>query len=242
MHALSTADFLSLWEDGQRLHSLDRGVLAVQCWFPGAAGESVADWSLGRRNQALARLHAQCFGSRIEGWTACGGCGEKLEFKVDCRALIERQGEGNSQPVEFKGQVFRAPTSRDLARIAGECDAERAALRLVGMCRIESGDERIAGDGGPAGWSGEELEQLGEAIAAADPLAEIALSLACPVCGLAREEALDLPAFLWAELEACAKRILNEVHALATAYGWSESEILSLSDARRALYLEMVQA
>jgi len=38
------------------------------------------------------------------------------------------------------------------------------------------------------------------------------------------------------------RRLLVEVHALASAYGWSEQEILSLSDARRRLYLEMVQA
>jgi hypothetical protein len=32
------------------------------------------------------------------------------------------------------------------------------------------------------------------------------------------------------------------VHTLASAYGWSESEILALSDARRRLYMEMVNA
>ena len=47
---------------------------------------------------------------------------------------------------------------------------------------------------------------------------------------------------LWAELEAVARRLAMEVHTLASAYGWSESEILSLSDARRRLYLEMVSA
>jgi hypothetical protein len=76
----------------------------------------------------------------------------------------------------------------------------------------------------------------------ADPLAEIALSLDCPVCKNTCEEALDLPAFLWAEVEARARRILQEVHALALNYGWHESEILALSDTRRAMYLQMVQA
>jgi hypothetical protein len=33
-----------------------------------------------------------------------------------------------------------------------------------------------------------------------------------------------------------------DVHALASAYGWSEREILALSDTRRRLYLEMVSA
>jgi hypothetical protein len=43
-------------------------------------------------------------------------------------------------------------------------------------------------------------------------------------------------------VEAAAKRLLGEIHNLASAYGWSEDAILSLSNSRRALYLQMVQA
>ena len=32
-----------------------------------------------------------------------------------------------------------------------------------------------------------------------------------------------------------------EVHTLASVYGWTEREILSLSEPRRAFYLEMVR-
>jgi hypothetical protein len=73
-------------------------------------------------------------------------------------------------------------------------------------------------------------------------LAEIRLSFACPVCGDGFEDNLDLPAFLWAEMTAKAKRLLTEVHHLAAAYGWSEAEILGLSAARREFYLGMVGA
>lgn len=242
MRTLSNADFLSLWENGRRLHSLDRGLLAVRASLSEPAEENVADWPLGRRNQALAELHGSYFGSRLQGWTKCGQCGEKLEFGLDCRSLIERQRERSAdpvlEPIVVKGWSFRVPTSRDLARVAGESDVDAAALRLLECCRIEGGaDADVA-----MAWSREELEQLGEKMIAADPLAEILLSFECPACKAAREQALDLPAFLWAELEAFAKRMLYEIHLLASAYGWSEREILSLSDSRRATYLEMVQA
>jgi len=237
MRALSHADFLSLWEAGHGLHSLDRGVLAATALLPEASQDNVADWTLGRRNEALARLHARHFGSSLGGWTECEGCGEKLEFAVDCRGLIERQRERNVTPVEVKGQAFRVPTSRDLARIADEADAEDAARRLAALCRMDAGDQREwAGE-----WSNTELAELGEKMSAADPLAEILLQFACPACGAVREQALDLPGFLWAELEAFAKRMLAEIHMLASAYGWSESEILALSDRRRAAYVQMVR-
>ena len=48
---------------------------------------------------------------------------------------------------------------------------------------------------------------------------------------------LDIGSFVWAEIESRARRVLGEVHALASAYGWSEAETLSLSAVRRASYL-----
>jgi hypothetical protein len=243
MRALSNADFLTLWESGQRLHSLDRGLLAIRASFPEAAAEGVADWSLGRRNQALAELHAGCFGAQLQGWTECGRCGEKLEFALDCRALVDRQQESSPQPIVVKGCAFRVPTSRDLARIVGQRDREAAALCLLDACRVEESGGCGNANAGPAdGWSAEDLEEVGEKMVLADPLAEISLSFECPACNSSSEQTLDLPAFVWAEVEAYARRMLHEIHTLAAAYGWGEAEILSLSDARRAIYLQMVQA
>jgi hypothetical protein len=242
MRALSNADFLTLWETGHRLHSLDRGLLAVRALLAEPLEESVADWPLGRRNQALAQLHSEWFGPELQGCTECDRCGEKLEFSVDCQTLIERQCDGSGEPIVLNGCAFRVPTSRDLARIAGECDPESAALRLLDSCRIEEEDRDAQSDAVLPEWSQTDLELLGEKMTAADPLAEIMLSFECPACKCARVQALDLPEFFWAELEAAAKRILREIHILAMTYGWSEREILSLSDNRRMLYLQMVQA
>jgi hypothetical protein len=244
MRTLSNADFLSLWENGHRLHSLDRGLLAVRALLAEPMEESVADWPLGRRNHALAQLHAMYFGPALRGWTECDRCGEKLEFAVACQSLIEQQrGRGVNtlaelmpEQIAMKGRFYRVPTSRDLARVADEPDARAAALRLAACCRIDEGV-----DDAPE-WSDEELGDLGGKMIEADPLAEILLSFECPVCQAKREQALDLPAFLWAELEAFAKRMLHEIHILARAYGWSESQVLSLSDSRRAIYVQMVQA
>ena len=47
---------------------------------------------------------------------------------------------------------------------------------------------------------------------------------------------------LWAEISARAQHLLREVHLLASAYGWSEQQILELSPTRRASYLRMVSA
>jgi hypothetical protein len=64
--------------------------------------------------------------------------------------------------------------------------------------------------------------------------------LTCPSCGASWQEGLDILSFFWDEIENWAYRTLHEIHMLALAYGWSEPEILSLSAARRQMYLEKV--
>jgi len=238
MTALTQADYLALWESGQALHPIDQGLLAVQAAFPETRQESVADWPLGRRNRALAQLHCSCFGPTLSGWAACRSCGEKLEFKVDGKALIETGSPtDDSATVSVLDRVFRLPTSRDLARIAALSDAVSAESQLLELCLVE-GDVAEK----PAEWSENEIEAIGEQLAAADPLAEILLDFECPVCGDSFQEALDLAAFFWTELEGRSKRLLLDVHTLASAYGWSEAQVLSLGPARRNFYLEQVQA
>jgi hypothetical protein len=145
--------------------------------------------------------------------------------------------------VSVLGRSFRLPTSRDLARIAVQAGERDAAPQLLNLCLV--GREAAEGleDTGPAkAWSEEELELIGSRLAQADPLAEILLDFQCPACQESFEEALDLASFFWSELEGRARRLLLDVHALASAYGWSEAEILALSQPRRNFYLRQVQA
>jgi hypothetical protein len=135
------------------------------------------------------------------------------------------------EPVTVNGLAFRLPTSRDLARVAGETDARRAAVRLLESCL--EGNE-------PPEWSEEDLERIGQKLALADPMAETRIGLQCSECRHEWNENLDISEFLWAEIEARAKHLLWEIHSLAAVYGWSEAEILSLSEMRRSRYLEMV--
>jgi len=76
----------------------------------------------------------------------------------------------------------------------------------------------------------------------ADPQADVQLSLTCPDCGHQWIACFDIAAFLWGELQAYARRLLLDVHELATAYAWPEASILAMSPARRQAYLDLVRA
>jgi hypothetical protein len=230
MSALVNPDLLDLWERGSNLHPIDRALLAITALEPGEPYAALADWPLGRRNAALARLRRECFGSELTGWVSCPQCGERLEFSFDVGMLLEEPTDAVAQ-LTADAWSFRALTSRDLASVAAEIDERAAAQKLLRLCTAEERE-----------FTDEELEAIGEQLAEADPLAETLLDFACAACEQRWQESLDIAAWLWAEIEARARRLLYDVHILAVAYGWTEHEILALSEPRRAVYLEMARA
>jgi hypothetical protein len=236
MRALSSSALLNLWERGSGLHSLDRGLLALHTVFPDVPPANLADWTLGRRNHALLEVHCSLFGAILQGWTSCTHCGEQMEFEINALELARENlsAELGRQTVFVNHQQFRLPTTRDLAAIAQASNPATAATELLDSCLMNE-------EAAPS-WSGEDVEKIGEKLAGADPLAEIQIALCCPACANEYTDSIEVVSFLWAEIEACAKRLLWEVHALATSYGWTEPDVLALSPARRSLYLEMVQA
>lgn len=233
MRALSEIDCLALWESGLPRHGLDRALLMLQAVLPEASYDGLADWPLGRRNHALAELHIRCFGSALSGWLPCPRCAEALEFVLDAGALVAL-APPSDHPVIVADRAYRVLSTRDLAAVADAIDPSAASLRLLQRCVLESRE--------PGSWSESEIVEIGERLAAADPLAETRVTFRCVACDHQWAETFDIATFLWAEIASRARRLTADVHALARAYGWTETEILALGESRRARYLELVQA
>ncbi len=233
MRTFSSSDFLELWERGARLHPLDRDLLILTLADSSPAGNP-ADWPLGERNRALLGVHGAWFGSRLHGWCSCPDCSQRVEFDLDTAQLMAPDVRDQPRPrtIAVGDKSFRLPTSRDIAAVLATQGLNSAVAFLLKQCQIE---------GDTASLTARQMEEIGEQMALADPMAEIRLTLRCPACNRAWDGELDIGSFIWAELHSRAGRLLWQVHRLASAYGWSESQILSLSAARRAAYLQMVQ-
>jgi len=232
MDRLSPSRTLELWERGHAQHPVDRALSLYAAACPQVPWPQLADASIGKRDAALFELRCATFGRRLDATAVCPQCGERLAFTLDLDALLQREPAAAAAPVEIEGERFRLPNSHDLASIAQEEDVDMAARRLLERCRVAPAADAQA-------WSEAALARIDAAIAAADPQADVALDLSCDDCGHAFSADFDIGAVLWQEIDACARRALLDVDALARAYGWSEGEILGLSEARRAHYVEL---
>ncbi len=231
--ALTAEELLSVWATGSERHPVDRGLLLFALAAPDTPGAELADRPLGERNSALLRLHQTLFGETLDGYCDCPHCGERLEFALRCGDLLAVADDTASMG-EVAGLPCRPPTSRDLAAVSHLGDPEQAMWRLL---------QRCCGGGIANTASNTELLTAFEAaLEQADPAADLNLALACDACGQAATVPLDIAHFLWEALTAQARRLLDEVHQLARAYGWGEAEILALPPVRRRAYLKRVLA
>jgi hypothetical protein len=198
---------------------------------------------LGERERSLLALRAAVFGPRLTGLVECEACGAPLELDVGVDEILASVADAPSAEltldIEDHHLALRLIDSRDMLAAAA-APPTQAAQVLLQRCIVAATcdgssvavadlPERVAA-------------AAGEAIAAADPLADLSFDLACVVCAHAWRAPFDAAQFLWSELDAWAARTMREVHTLARAYGWSERDILSMSAARRARYRELVEA
>ena len=239
MRALTAAEILRIWELGQVQHPVDRA-LTLLAAGSGLLRETLAALSVGQRDAQLLALRELTFGAALNSFAECPQCRERLEFALDTTAIRAPRAQETAFEWAIADLVvhFRLPDSRDLAALAG-CPNPAEARRLLAqrcVLAVRRQGAAMAGDELPE----EVMAQLAAHIEACDPQAEVLIDLTCPVCGHRWQALFDIAAFFWTEIGAQAKRLLRDVHSLASVYHWREADILALSAVRRRCYLEMV--
>jgi len=241
MERLSANALLEHWEAGEGLSPVRQAQVLLDAAYPGLPADTLAGFTVGRRDALLLALRVQLFGSTVTAVASCPSCRETVETSFLVQdILVDAKDTGTPPFVIQVGPVrvtFRLPTAGDVLALEGFA-LEEARQRLLEACLIEARHKD-----GPVPASA-----LSEAVVAAvvaemavhDPQAEILLGLACPSCSHTWTALFDVVGFMWKELEAWGHRLLREVHALGRAYGWAEREILAMPAARRRRYLEML--
>jgi hypothetical protein len=253
---LTAEEILELWERGGQWSPPERAFALLARARRGVTREALESMTIGESEVALLELRGRTFGGKLAGMDSCPGCEALIELEIDpavVRAMaLAAAGDsaygaaGAEPPVERQVALnvggwrlrFRLATVGDLHALAAEeVDPARAREMLLERCarQIEPPE------GGPGRVEQMPLE-LQERVAAAmdqaDPVAQMTLAVECPACRRPWEATLDVAAFVWREISEMARRLLGEVHDLASRYGWSERAILRLSAVRRYAYLE----
>jgi hypothetical protein len=220
---LDDAMLLEIWEQGQAGAPMARTNLLLAAALPASDEAARARLPVSAADIALVRLHRSIFGSRLPAETICPVCARPLEFDLDAGTLID----GLAAPaLDTKSHCHgvREPTVGDLNAIATISDLDAAVRRLAALCRLDP-------QASPSDADIAEIDTLYAQSATR-------LRLDCAECGYVWREDFDIGGYLWLEVERRAHILLDDVHLLATAYGWSEPQVLALTDARRAAYLQ----
>ena len=238
MRALTGDLLLSAWERCAHEHDLDRAVTMLALALPASSREQLAALPLGERNMLLLRLHEISFGPSLRGFASCSQCGEPLEFVLPAGGLAERledrRGQGARQSDAGEAAIQVRPVStRDLLAVLDEPDVAQAQDRLLALS---------LGTESAPGATLRTRPGVVEAFERINAAAELTCSIACPACTSAEILDFDPARFLWLEVRHAARRLMDEVDALAGAYGWSERAIVRMSPQRRGAYLEMLNA
>lgn len=208
--------------DGEQLD--DRGIL-----------EATVSWRL----QGLLATAAATAGFRLDAEGDCPepDCREPLDLALDLRSFAAADFPERIAWREGGGDlVLRLPTGSDQERWCGEPPGDFAAMAASLVVEVAGGPR-------PERWEVPEpwLEALSQRLGEADPLTDLRIESRCPACGRDTAMELDLEAMLLASLAKEQKRLFRDIHRLASAYHWSEAEILALSPGRRARYLAKLE-
>jgi hypothetical protein len=217
---------LDLWDRAEREHPIDRDLSMLEV-FTAQKRETLAELPLHRRDALLLASRVAAFGASLDGVAGCPQCACRVDvaLTIPDRPAIPAE-DGGELEVEGNRVSYRVPNSRDLAEAAGASDAVSAAKTLLSRCQL-------------AGPRDESVERaIDREIARLCDASSLELGMACPQCHHEFLVPVDIGRFLWQEMAAYAQRLLGEVDALASRYGWLEADVLAMSEQRRKRYLE----
>lgn len=239
----NTSELLHAWEQGTGKSATIRALLLMTAVLPENDSGTLARWSIGQRDQLLLDLRDALFGPEIQCLTDCTRCGASIELDFSIDDIRVSHGEAgrtySAAVVDGYEVQFRLPDSTDLLALEAEQPAQ-AERQLLARCVVAARSPQ--GDVEATTLPDTVLTAVSQSMGEADPQAELVLEVSCPECASVSPAPFDIVTHLWAELDAWARRMLREVHTLAMVYGWSEVEILRMSNTRRRAYLDLISS
>lgn len=233
----------------------------------GRSGDLDLDLEGHGADQAVTDLLTQCSGDAASGYWWEATIGRRIAALVQIVAMTERAGSlpitvtcdapacgaplEMSIPLEVIESSGGAPERFAVGLVNGEEVIVRpprgADQRAWRQRQYGSRDEAVAAmlasllvEGDVSAAQPRDIDIIAEALAERDPLVAFSIAYDCPSCGASRDTAIDLERLALERLIAVQQGLVKDVHALATRYGWTESEVLAIPPQRRARYRALI--
>jgi hypothetical protein len=244
VHALNDKTLIDLYEAGHLQTPLQRSLLILAVAYPQEATMMVNELTPGQRDARLLEIRKTTFGPEMQCVAACPICDEPLEFALDVTDFlaipIHAKTVSNLTLDSYHVQ-FRLPTCSDLSEAAASTQAlpgqDMARQTLLERCLVSV--ERDGQSLKPGELPEPVFDRVEQQMAELDPHSELRLDLTCASCNHRWLASFNVGAYVWDEIQQRARELLQEVHLLANAYGWTETDILALSPWRRRAYLDL---
>lgn len=231
MSALPASRLLEIWEDARGRSGPARCLRLLAWSLPSQPLEALAGYDLATRDWQLLRWRCELFGPCIGATGACPYCGQAIEIELDAKELLAEVPAAEAPCyVADDGRRYRLPNSADLIAAARQGDVGAAEAVLIAACSL---------DGEPP-TDARQSEAVERGLAELASQRSLQLKLHCAGCDGSWLVDFDPGSFIWDELDTSANALLDDVHLLAGAYGWSEPQVLALSETRRDAYLARV--
>jgi len=196
------------------------------------------------RDRLLAAIYSRIYGGRVDSSTICTACGELFDLHFDLTDLIDTllssteteliQTQPDRSYLLPGGIRFRLPTAEDEMAAIGMSQEDAEKLLLQRCMRS------------PETWGTVKdveglLANIQSAMAAVAPVVATELDAKCPECSHIQEVHFDLQHFLLQALCNDHDQLMQDLHILASAYGWGLNEILGLARSQRKTLVAKVE-
>lgn len=199
-----------------------------------APGLSAARLSASDRDALLAALHRRVWGDRIVAELRCSACEAMYDLSFELSGL-QRHLVGVVPPHRVTepnrleladGRGFQLPSATE-EQDAAAYGLEAGRRQLLRAAFGDSPDDP-------------DTVALIESLA---PVLDVDLNAACAECGQVQRVRFDLQSFVLQRVLDDRPNLLADLHAIASGYGWSLTEILSLPRSlRRSLTDRLVDS
>jgi hypothetical protein len=228
---------LQVWESGLGRPTAERALLALE--IMSVEDRPAASDPLFARDAALIALRIALVGAPLDAVVRCPACETEFDLPLDLSVFDRVPPVAEPVSVEEDGfaATVRPPVTQDLLDLPPGLSPDTFAAALFERCVATATFHGSPVD--PASLPPAIRTAAAMALSARDMESPFA-SLACDQCGHAWQAPLDIARVLLRDIDTRARRQLDEVHRIASAYHWGESDILALSPARRRFYLEAI--